>query len=120
MGWNINEHGCLYDSPLEPGDRAATDAEILAYLGDVIEGVRTQKLTEVKAGYEAALAGAVALGDPTPVRVAVESALLAIEDSEGLNYLTDRLQADYMSLERRTLAADSLEELEDIVVSFNI
>lgn len=54
--------------------------------------VKAAKVAAIIAGHEAALAGAVALSDPTPSTVAVEAGLLAASDPEGLELCAMRWQ----------------------------
>lgn len=83
-----------------------------------LAAAQTEKMREIAAAHERALAGAVALGDPTPSTVAVESSLLAASDSEGLEWIRDQLAARRTELEVQVQAATSVANIEAIVVSY--
>lgn len=78
------------------------------------------KRTSINAGHAAALAGAVALSDPSPSTVAVESALLAASDLEGLEYVRNSLAARRDELLAAVASADTAEAVQAIVVSYAV
>lgn len=81
---------------------------------------QAEKLREISAAHERALAGSVALSDPTPSTVAVESSLLAVSDAEGLEYVRDQLAARRATLEANVHAAATVAQLAAISVSFDV
>lgn len=82
--------------------------------------VKAAKVAAIIAGHEAALAGAVALSDPTPSTVAVEAGLLAASDPEGLEYVRNALAARRAALLAAVAAADTAEAVQAIVVSYAV
>lgn len=82
--------------------------------------VKAAKVASIIAGHEAALAGAVALSDPTPSTVAVEAGLLAASDPEGLEYVRNALAARRAALLAAVAAADTAEAVQAIVVSYAV
>lgn len=85
-----------------------------------LEAVKAAKSSDILAGHEAALAGAVALSDPTPSTVAVEAGLLAASDPEGLEYVRNALAARRAALLAAVAAADTAEAVQAIVVSYAV
>jgi hypothetical protein len=67
----------------------------------------TDKAREIRAGYDTALAGVLAGAEATTTGVAVGSALMAVSDPEGLEYLVARLTARRVELEQALLAAQA-------------
>ena len=82
--------------------------------------VKAAKVATIIAGHEAALAGAVALSDPTPSTVAVEAGLLAASDPEGLEYVRNALAARRDYLLAAVAAAQTAEVVQAIVVSYAV
>lgn len=82
--------------------------------------VKAAKNASIIAGHEAALAGAVALSDPTPSTVAVEAGLLAASDPEGLEYVRNALAARRDELLAAVAAADTADAVQAIVVSYAV
>jgi hypothetical protein len=70
-----------------------------------LEEARTAKAREIRAGYDTALAGVLAGAEATATGVAVGSALMAVTDSEGLEYLVERLQVNAGDVEDPTFHA---------------
>ena len=95
---------------------------------DAVTTRPAQPLAEVKAAinaiiiaaHESALAGAVALSDPTPSNVAVEAGLLAASDPEGLEYVRNVLAARRDALLAAVAAADTAAAVQAIVVSYTV
>lgn len=83
-----------------------------------LNAARAEKMREIAAGHERALAGAVALNDPTPSTVAVESSLLAASDAEGLEWIRDQLAARRAELEAQVQTATNVADVEAIAVSY--
>lgn len=79
-----------------------------------------EKMREISTAHERALAGAVALNDPTPSTVAVESSLLAVSDSEGLEWVRDQLTLRRAELEAQVQTATSVAQVEAITVSYSV
>ena len=82
--------------------------------------IKAAKVATIIAGHEAALAGAVALSDPTPSTVAVEAGLLAASDPEGLEYVRNALAARRGELLAAVEAAETAESVQAIVVSYAV
>lgn len=82
--------------------------------------VKAAKVAAIIAGHEAALAGAVALSDPTPSTVAVEAGLLAASDPEGLEFVRNALAARRGELLAAVEAAETAEAVQAIVVSYAV
>ena len=82
--------------------------------------VQDEKRREIDAAYEAALAGAVALADPSPSTVAIEAGLLAVFDPEGLEYVRDTLAARRSELLAAVDAATTPEDVNAIQVSYAV
>lgn len=82
--------------------------------------VKAAKIADILAGHESALAGAVALSDPTPSNVAVEAGLLAAADPEGLEFVHASLAAHRDALLAAVAAADTADAVQAIVVSYAV
>lgn len=79
-----------------------------------------EKRQKINTAHEAALAGSVALSDPTPSTVAVESALLAVQDAEGLEYMRSVLDDRRAELLGMVNAASTLADVETIPVGYPV
>lgn len=131
QGRMVEGTGTKYWLPCE-GDDYRSEARYTKALGPLPEGAelerpekpltvaQEEKMREIAAGHERALAGAVALNDPTPSTVAVESSLLAVTDSEGLEWVRDQLTLRRAELEAQVQAATSVVEVEAIAVSYSV
>ena len=82
--------------------------------------VKAAKVASIISGHEAALAGAVALSDPTPSTVAVEAGLLAASDPEGLEYVRDALAVRRDALLAAVAVADTTDDVQAITVSYAV
>ncbi|WP_394027206.1 phage tail protein [Desulfovibrio falkowii] len=82
--------------------------------------VKAAKVAIIIAAHESALAGAVALSDPTPSTVAVEAGLLAASDPEGLEYVRNALAARRNELLAAVAAADTADAVQAIAVSYAV
>lgn len=82
--------------------------------------VKAAKVASIITAHESALAGAVALSDPTPSTVAVEAGLLAVSDPEGLEYVRNSLAARRDALLAAVEAAKTAEDVLAIVVSYAV
>ena len=80
----------------------------------------SHKSIAIRAGHDAALAGVVAISDPTPTTVAVEAALLAATDLTGLEYARQKLATRRAELEAMVEAATTVEVLDAVVVSYPV
>lgn len=84
--------------------------------------VTAAKRVEVRTAYDTALAGVLAGAEATATGVAVGSALMAVTDPDGLEYLVDMLTARRVELEQTLLAAqaeaDPVAAVVAIVVSY--
>lgn len=85
-----------------------------------LSAVREEKMRRIASAHAAALSGIVALSDPSPSSVAVESGLLAATDPEGLEWVYDRLAARRTELEAAVAAASTAEAVEALAVSFPV
>ena len=81
---------------------------------------KATKLYEIAAGHDAALAGVVAISDPTPTVVAVEAALLATTDPTGLDYARQKLATRRAELEAMVEVAQTVEAVTAIAVSYPV
>lgn len=82
--------------------------------------VKVAKNASIIAAHESALAGAVALSDPTPSTVAVEAGLLAASDPEGLEYVRNTLAARRDALLAAVEAAQTADDVSAIAVSYAV
>ena len=82
--------------------------------------VKAAKVAAIIAGHEAALAGAVALSDPTPSIVAVEAGLLAASDPEGLEFVRNALATRRNELLAAVDAATTAADVQAIIVSYAV
>lgn len=82
--------------------------------------IKAAKIAAIIAGHEAALAGAVALSDPTPSTVAVEAGLLAASDPEGLEYVRNALATRRNELLAAVDAATTTADVQAIIVSYAV
>lgn len=90
--------------------------------GPQLEDIVAAKAREIRAGYDTALSGVLAGADATATGVAVGSALMAVTDPQGLEYLVDMLTVRRVALEQALLAAqadaDPVATVLAIVVSY--
>lgn len=85
-----------------------------------LDAIKAAKTAEILNMYETALAGAVALSDPSPTTVAVEAGLLAASDPEGLEYVHDVMTARRDQLLAAVTAAETAEAVQAIAVSYAV
>ena len=85
-----------------------------------LEQAKAAKLAAIRAGHDAALAGVVALSDPTPTTVAVEAALLAATDLTGLEYARQKLAARRAELKAMVESSSTVEALAVVDVSYPV
>ncbi len=108
--YTINEYG--------PPPEGWSDTPPPPALAEVVSG----KQAAIRAGYDTALSGVLAGADATATGVAVGSALMAVTDPDGLEYLVDLLTARRVALEQALLAAqaeaDAVAAVLAIVVSY--
>lgn len=97
---------------------AARQAEEAPQPGPTLEEAKAAKLAEIAKAHDAALAGLVALSNPAPTVVAVEAALLAVSDSEGLDYARQRLAEQQRDLAAAVMAAGAVEDVRAVEVGF--
>lgn len=83
---------------------------------------KSAKRTEIQNGYDAALAASLTMpaAAPTTQDVAVGAALFAVEDAEGLTYVQSRHAARRDELLAAVDAADSVEAVRAIEVSYAV
>lgn len=92
----------------------------MAAPGPSLADAKAAKRAEIAAGHDAALAGVVAISDPTPTVVAVEAALLATTDSTGLAYARQKLATRRAELEAMVEAAQTVEAVMAIAVNYPV
>jgi len=85
-----------------------------------LEQAKAVKLAAIHAGHDAALAGVVAISDPTPTTVAVEAALLAATDLTGLEYARQKLAARRNELVADVESATTVEAVEKITTQWPV
>lgn len=88
--------------------------------GPSLAEAKGTKRAEIAAGHDAALAGVVAISDPTPTFVAVEAALLATTDPTGLDFARQKLATRRAELEAMVEAAQTTEAVTAVVVSYPV
>lgn len=91
-------------------------------LAPTLDEAVAAKAREIRAGYDTALAGVLAGAEATATGVAVGSALMAVTDPDGLEYLVALLTARRVELEQALLVAqadaDPAAAVLAIVVSY--
>ncbi|AAS94705.1 tail assembly protein [Nitratidesulfovibrio vulgaris] len=92
----------------------------MAAPGPSLADAKAAKRAEIAAGHDAALAGVVAISDPTPTVVAVEAALLATTDPTGLDYARQKLATRRAELEAMVEAAQTVESVMAVAVSYPV
>jgi len=92
----------------------------MAAPGPSLPEAKGTKRAAIAVGHDAALAGVVAISDPTPTVVAVEAALLASSDPSGLDYARQKLVIRRAELEAMVDAAQTVEAVTAIVVSYPV
>ncbi|WP_298998189.1 phage tail protein [uncultured Desulfovibrio sp.] len=85
-----------------------------------LSDAQAAKAASIVAAHETALAGAIAMSDPTPSNVAVEAGLLAVSDPEGLEYVRNALAAQRDALLAAVDAAETAETVQAIAVSYAV
>ncbi|WCB45029.1 phage tail protein [Nitratidesulfovibrio vulgaris] len=85
-----------------------------------LEQAKATKLAAIRAGHDAALAGVIALSDPTPTTVAVEAALLAATDLTGLEYARQKLAMRRNELVADVESATTTQAVEAIQASYPV
>ena len=80
------------------------------------------KIAEVLSGYDAALAASLTMpaAMPTSQDVAVGAALFAVDDAEGLAFIQERHAARRDELLAAVDAADSVEAVQSVDVSYDV
>ena len=108
------------------------EAHTIAQLGPIPQGwsetapevtldtLQAAKRAAISAAHESALAGVVAIADPTPTVVAIEAALLAITDEEGLSYARQKLAERKAELLVMVAAATTAADIEAIAVTYPV
>ncbi|WMW65751.1 phage tail protein [Nitratidesulfovibrio liaohensis] len=90
----------------------------VAPAGPTLEEIAAAKAREIRAGFDTALSGVLAGADATATGVAVGSALMAVTDPEGLEYLVERLTARRVALEQALLQGQTGKDIAEIHVSY--
>ena len=88
-----------------------------------LEEAKGRKIDEITKGYEAAMAASLtmpAMENPSATDVAVGAALFAAEDAEGLDWISQAHAATHDSLMGLVIGAETVEEVEEIKVSYAV
>lgn len=85
-----------------------------------LEEAKAAKLAEIETAYEAALASAVAFSHPQAAIVAVEAALLAAGDPQGLEFVHERLAAQRAALAAEVRDAAGRAAVRAVVPCFTV
>lgn len=112
-----------YDALVVPALAAWESARVAADAPPpplTLEQAKAAKLAAIRAGHDAALAGVVAISDPTPTTVAVEAALLAATDLTGLEYARQKLAARRNELVADVESATTAQAVEAIQASYPV
>ena len=98
-------------------EKAAEEAAARA-----LPDAKEAKTAEVLSGYDAALAASLTMpaAMPTSQDVAVGAALFAVDDAEGLAFIQERHAARRDELLAAVDAADSVEAVQDVDVSYDV
>ena len=108
----------LWQAEKDRRERKATEEAAARALPDA----KAAKRTEIQNGYDTALAASLTMpaAAPTTQDVAVGAALFAVEDAEGLTYVQSRHAARRDELLAAVDAADSVEAVRAIEVSYAV
>lgn len=89
---------------------------------ELLTDTKAAKRTEIKRGYDAALAASLTMpaAMPTSQDVAVGAALFAVDDAEGLAFIQERHAARRDELLAAVDAADSVEAVQAVDVSYDV
>ena len=89
---------------------------------ELLADAKAAKRTEIKTGYDAALAASLTMptAAPTTQDVPLGEALLAGQDAHGLTYVQSRHAARRDELLAAVNAADSVEAVRAVVVSYDV
>ena len=98
-------------------EKAAEEAAARA-----LPDAKEAKTAEVLSGYDAALAASLTMpaAMPTSQDVAVGAALFAVDDAEGLAFIQERHAARRDELLAAVDAADSVEAVQSVDVSYDV
>lgn len=115
-----HEHGVdTCEGESSPGDEWSLLADQDSL---VLSDLRASKQAEIRMGYEISLAGVLAGEEASPMLVAVESAMLAVSDPDGLQFLVEMLADRRAALEQAladaSAAEDALAAIRALAVSY--
>ena len=108
----------LWQAEKDRRERKASEEAAARALPDA----KAAKRTEIRNGYDAALAASLTMpvAAPTTQDVAVGAALFAVEDAEGLTYVQSRHAARRNELLATVEAAESVEAVQAVEVSYAV
>ena len=93
-------------------------------LGEIapLEDVKAAKTAEIQSGYDAALAASLTMpvDSPTAQDVSIGAALFAVDDAEGLAFVRETHAARRDELLAAVEAADTVEAVQTIEVSYAV
>lgn len=89
---------------------------------ELLTDTKAAKRTEIKRGYDAALAASLTMpaAAPTTQDVSIGAALFAVDDAEGLAFIQERHAARRDELLAAVDAADSVEAVQAVDVSYDV
>ena len=93
-------------------------------LGEIapLEDVKAAKTAEIQSGYDAALAASLTMPTETPTAqdVSIGAALFAVDDAEGLAFVRETHAARRDELLAAVEAADTVEAVQAVEVSYAV
>ena len=93
-------------------------------LGEIapLEDVKAAKTAEIQSGYDAALAASLTMPTETPTAqdVSIGAALFAVDDAEGLTFVRETHAARRDELLAAVEAADTVEAVQAVEVSYAV
>lgn len=90
---------------------------------ELLDEAKARKIDEITQGYDAAMAASItmpAMQNPSATDIAVNAALFAAEDAEGLEFISQTHAATHDSLMGMVIGAETVEEVEEIEVSYAV
>ena len=87
-----------------------------------VSAARNEKLREIDAGYESALVAALTMPDanPTPMTISVETSALLAVDPDAVDSIRVVLDSRRDKLRVAVEAADTVDEVESVVVDYPV
>lgn len=90
---------------------------------ELLDEAKARKIDEITQGYDAAMAASItmpAMQDPSATDIVVNAALFAAEDAEGLEFISQTHAETRDSLTGMVREAETVEEVEEITVSYAV